>query len=86
MFEINKITQQIKFVRERKKSCASLIQVYFVSAVLAAGAPEHAAFMADESMLALPGLKPLAYTLGFYNQYMDQVKGIVKQLNKGISI
>jgi len=67
--------------------CTSLMQVYFVfSAVLAAGAPEHAAFMADESMLALPGLKPLAYTLGFYNQYMDHVKGIVKQLNKGISI
>ncbi|CAG2230107.1 unnamed protein product [Mytilus edulis] len=56
------------------------------SAVLAAGAPKHAAFMADESMLALPGLKPLAYTPAFYARYMDQVKGIVKQLNKEASV
>lgn len=58
--------------------------IFLFSAVLAAGAPKHAAFMADESMLALPGLKPLAYTPAFYARYMDQVKGIVKQLNKGM--
>ncbi|XP_061191562.1 uncharacterized protein LOC133199710 [Saccostrea echinata] len=53
------------------------------SAVLAAGAPEQAAFMADESMQALPGLQPLQYTLGFYLQYMDKIKHLMKILQKG---
>ena len=57
--------------------------LYFL-AVLAAGAPEHAAFMADESMQALPGLQPLQYTVGFYLQYMDKIKPILKILQKGI--
>ncbi|XP_021363763.1 uncharacterized protein LOC110457002 [Mizuhopecten yessoensis] len=52
------------------------------SAVLAAGAPDKAAFMADESMLAIPELAPLQYTLPFYNQYMDYVTTITKKLNK----
>ncbi|XP_022316799.2 uncharacterized protein LOC111120371 [Crassostrea virginica] len=52
------------------------------SAVLAAGAPEHAAFMADESMQALSGLQPLQYTVGFYLQYMDKIKPILKILQK----
>ncbi|XP_033742122.1 uncharacterized protein LOC117328725 isoform X2 [Pecten maximus] len=52
------------------------------SAVLAAGAPDKAAFMADESMLAIPGLAPLQYTLPFYNEFMDHVKSITKKLNK----
>ncbi|KAL3876088.1 hypothetical protein ACJMK2_033969 [Sinanodonta woodiana] len=52
------------------------------SAVLAAGAPEHAAFMADESMMALPGLQPISYNLKFYLMYMDQVKAIVRKLNE----
>ncbi|KAK3090723.1 hypothetical protein FSP39_014102 [Pinctada imbricata] len=53
------------------------------SAVLAAGSPKHAAFMADESMLALPGLQPLQYTLNFYMSYMEQVKAITKRLQSG---
>ncbi|XP_062589644.1 uncharacterized protein LOC134251277 [Saccostrea cucullata] len=53
------------------------------SAVLTAGAPEQAAFMADESMQALPGLQPLQYTTGFYLQYMDQIKQLMKMLQKG---
>lgn len=52
------------------------------SAVLAAGAPEQAGFMADESMLPLPGMQPISYTLGFYLKYMDEVKTLVKRLNK----
>ncbi|XP_069125089.1 uncharacterized protein [Argopecten irradians] len=52
------------------------------SAVLAAGAPDKAAFMADESMLAIPGLAPLQYTLPFYNEFMDNVKSLTKKLNK----
>ena len=52
------------------------------TAVLAAGAPEHAPFMADESMLAIPGLSPLQYTPAHYNRYAEQVKACVKRLNK----
>ncbi|KAK7111669.1 uncharacterized protein [Littorina saxatilis] len=52
------------------------------SAVLAAGAPQHAPFMADESMLALPGLQPLKYTLPAYQQYVQLVADITKILKK----
>ena len=53
-----------------------------ISAVLAAGSPAHAPFMADEAMLALPGLQPLQYTLPFYIRYAEQVKIISKRLSK----
>ena len=53
-----------------------------MAAVLAAGAPEHAPFMADESMLSIPGLTPLAYTEAAYNRYTSEVKECVKRLNK----
>lgn len=51
------------------------------SAVLAAGAPEHVAFMADECMHALPGLQPIKYDLPFYLEYLKQIQEIVKNLN-----
>ncbi|XP_038047304.1 uncharacterized protein LOC119721342 [Patiria miniata] len=52
------------------------------SAVLAAGAPQHAPFMADESMLPIPGLAPLKYTPQQYSQYSAEVSACVKRLNK----
>ncbi|XP_052262992.1 uncharacterized protein LOC127866488 isoform X2 [Dreissena polymorpha] len=52
------------------------------SAVLAAGSPQNAAFMADECLLAFPGLQPIKYDLPFYMAYIDKVKPICKQLNK----
>eukprot|EP00057_Strongylocentrotus_purpuratus_P019301 XP_011673775.1 PREDICTED: uncharacterized protein LOC105442854 [Strongylocentrotus purpuratus] len=52
------------------------------SAVLAAGAPEHAPFMADESMLAIPGQSPLAYTEAAYKRYNAEVQDCVKRLKK----
>uniref|UniRef100_A0A8C5SXD8 Uncharacterized protein n=1 Tax=Laticauda laticaudata TaxID=8630 RepID=A0A8C5SXD8_LATLA len=52
------------------------------SAILAAGAPEIAAFMADEVMEILPGLGPLQYTLKYYLLYMDKIQSCVKKLNK----
>ncbi|XP_006816334.1 uncharacterized protein LOC100371869 [Saccoglossus kowalevskii] len=52
------------------------------SAVLAAGAPDQAAFMADESMLAFPELTPLEYTLKQYMRYIEVVNKIVKRLHK----
>ncbi|XP_041363750.1 uncharacterized protein LOC121379279 [Gigantopelta aegis] len=50
------------------------------SAVLAAGAPAHAPFMADEAMLALPGFQPLQYTLPAYIRFAEQVSIISKRL------
>ncbi|CAH1795666.1 unnamed protein product [Owenia fusiformis] len=52
------------------------------SAVLAAGAPEVAPFMADESMLAIPGLQPLQYTLNHYVSYVAQIESCMERLNK----
>ncbi|XP_070579948.1 uncharacterized protein [Ptychodera flava] len=52
------------------------------SAVLAAGAPESAAFMADESMHAFPELVPLEYTLKHYNKYSELVRKTVRRLHK----
>ncbi|KAK7501284.1 hypothetical protein BaRGS_00007409 [Batillaria attramentaria] len=52
------------------------------SAVLAAGAPDHVPFMADESMIALPGLQPLQYTLSAFRTYADQVQELTKDLQK----
>ncbi|XP_064595154.1 uncharacterized protein LOC135461838 [Liolophura sinensis] len=52
------------------------------SAVLAAGCPDEVPFMADESMLAIPGLQPLQYTLSFYRTYVKEVSQIRKSLNK----
>ncbi|XP_077980051.1 uncharacterized protein LOC144435329 [Glandiceps talaboti] len=52
------------------------------SAVLAAGAPNHAAFMADESMQAFPELLPLDYTLKQYTRYTEVVNKLVHRLHK----
>lgn len=56
--------------------------IFFITAVLAAGAPEHAPFMADESMLAIPGQSPLAYTEAAYKRYNAEVQDCVKRLKK----
>ena len=62
--------------------CFILWSCFIFSAVLAAGAPKHAAFMADESMQVIPGLQVIKYDLPFYKGYMKEVMKIVQQLNK----
>ncbi|XP_029933998.1 uncharacterized protein LOC115378023 [Myripristis murdjan] len=52
------------------------------SAVLAAGAPEQAAFMSDEAVESVPGLKPIQYTAKHYALYLDKVVERTKTLNK----
>ncbi|XP_078415190.1 uncharacterized protein LOC144691047 [Cetorhinus maximus] len=52
------------------------------SAVLVAGAPQEAAFMADEAVESIPGLVPIKYTLKHYILYLDKVRECAKQLNK----
>lgn len=53
------------------------------SAVLAAGAPEQAAFMADEAVESIPSLKPIQYTVKHYSLYLQRVKERTQALNKG---
>merc|ERR1711953_226936 len=51
------------------------------SAVMAAGAPHAAPFMADESLLAMPEIDSLDYTMKEYMRYVDYVKVCVDRLN-----
>merc|ERR1712018_919030 len=51
------------------------------SAVLAAGAPHMAPFMADECLLAMPDVESLDYTMREYMRFVDYVKACVERLN-----
>lgn len=51
------------------------------SAVLAAGAPEQAAFMSDEAMESVPGLKPIQYTAKHYTLYLEKMTERTEKLN-----
>lgn len=55
------------------------------SAVLAAGGPEHAAFMADEAVESIDGLGPIKYTAKHYALYLDKMTERTKTLNKADS-
>lgn len=57
--------------------------VHFVPAVLAAVAPEEVAFMSDEGMESVPGLKPIQYTTTHYALYLQKMVEKAKNLNKG---
>ncbi|CAL8379315.1 unnamed protein product [Gadus morhua 'NCC'] len=52
------------------------------SAVLAAGCPEHAAFMSDEGVGSVPGLTPIQYTARHYHRYLDRLLERTAQLNQ----
>lgn len=52
------------------------------SAVLAAGAPEQAAFMSDEAMESVPGLTPIQYTVKHYTLYLTKMLDQTEKLNK----
>jgi len=51
------------------------------SAVLAAGAPHIAPFMADECLLAMPDVDSLDYTMKEYMRFVEYVKACVERLN-----
>merc|ERR1712001_696178 len=51
------------------------------SAVLAAGAPHIAPFMADECLLSMPEVDGLDYTMKEYMRYVDYVKECAERLN-----
>lgn len=52
-------------------------------AVLAAGAPDKIAFMADEAVESIAGLRPVEYTVKHYTLYLEKVLQKTAQLNKG---
>nr|XP_033818445.1 uncharacterized protein LOC117368823 [Geotrypetes seraphini] len=52
------------------------------SAVLAAGAPEEVAFMADEAVESVTDLNPVQYTLKHYSLYLNKIRGCVRKLKK----
>lgn len=56
------------------------------TAILCAAAPEGVPFMADESVLAVPGLGKLEYTLKQYLAYAQKIQAKTKQLNSKISL
>ncbi|XP_030068444.1 uncharacterized protein LOC115476295 [Microcaecilia unicolor] len=52
------------------------------SAVLAAGAPEEAAFMADEAVESVTDLTPIQYTIKHYSLYLNKIRDCVRKLKK----
>jgi hypothetical protein len=54
--------------------------VYCV-AVLAAGAPELAPFMADECLLAMPDMEGIDYTMKEYMKLVEKTRECVERLN-----
>ncbi|XP_023214137.1 uncharacterized protein LOC111618193 [Centruroides sculpturatus] len=63
-------------------TCLKGIGPASASAILAAGYPEHAPFMADESMLSTPGIETTDYTLAEYVNYTAQIKACSDRLNE----
>ncbi|KAI4898070.1 hypothetical protein NFI96_018067, partial [Prochilodus magdalenae] len=55
------------------------------SAVLAAGAPSEAAFMADEAVESIADLRPVQYTAKHYSLFLQKILHKTKQLNKADS-
>ena len=51
------------------------------SAVLAAGRPDVAPFMADECIMSMPEYDGLDYTMKEYMRYVEYVKSCVERLN-----
>ncbi|KAM3916094.1 uncharacterized protein RB166_015472 [Leptodactylus fuscus] len=50
------------------------------SAVLSAGAPELAAFMADEAVESVPGMSPIQYNLKHYLRFLEELQKKSKAL------
>ncbi|KAM5152456.1 uncharacterized protein ACMZJ9_010616 [Mantella aurantiaca] len=51
------------------------------SAVLCAGSPESAAFMADEAVESVPGLVPIQYNLKHYLKFLEEIRKKAETLN-----
>lgn len=61
--------------------CCTLLFHFHLPAVLAAGAPHIAPFMADECLLAMPDVDSLDYTMKEYMRFVEMVNVTVERLN-----
>lgn len=52
------------------------------SAILSAGAPDLVPFMADEAIMAIPGMGEINYNLQFYMKFLEKVSNVGEQLKK----
>eukprot|EP00095_Tigriopus_kingsejongensis_P010124 maker-scaffold75_size407189-snap-gene-1.14 protein:Tk10124 transcript:maker-scaffold75_size407189-snap-gene-1.14-mRNA-1 annotation:"GI16319" len=87
MQETKKAFRQIKKKQDLQAGVTALCNLKGVgpamaSAVLAAGAPDMAPFMADEVLLALPDVDSLDYTMKEYNRLVDHVNQCLERLTK----
>lgn len=55
---------------------------FFVTAILTAGNPELCGFMADECLLAIPGIEGIDYTSKELLNFVEQLKLAANRLNK----
>ena len=53
---------------------------FYCLAVLAAGAPHLAPFMADECLLSMPDAEELDYTMKEYMKFVEYVLTVVERL------
>merc|ERR1712038_615573 len=86
MQETKKAFRKLQKTNDLQSAIQSLCNVKGVgpamaSAVMAAGAPHAAPFMADECLLAMPEIDSLDYTMKEYMRYVDYVKVCVDRLN-----
>lgn len=65
------------------RSAEPELTLNLVPAVLAAGDPGQTAFMSDEAMESVPGLKPIQYTAKHYDLYLDKMMEKTEKLNRG---
>ena len=68
--------------------CLASCNIYnIIPAVLCAGAPHQAPFLADESAAAVSGLGKVDYTMAYYLDYAKRVCEKAKELdNEGLCV
>lgn len=59
-----------------------MLLLLFVSALLAAAAPDKAPFMADECLMAIPDIEGIDYTTKEYLKFVTHIQNAALRLNK----
>jgi hypothetical protein len=54
----------------------------YLTALLAAAAPDRAPFMADECLMAIPEIEGIDYTTKEYLKFVHHIQATVERLNK----
>jgi len=54
----------------------------YLTALLAAAAPDQAPFMADECLMAIPEIEGIDYTTKEYLNFVHHIQATVERLNK----